>query len=604
MKKRLLSALLAVVLTLSVTVPAFAVNYSDLKNHWAKEYMEDLAAKGLLSGYTDGTMKPDKNITAGETLTFLSRMYSVSELEAEYIHSDYEDTVKSIVPTTYSWAYKNLEICLAAGIISKDELRSINLSAEIQKEKLAVFLIRAMQLTSEAQALKDVKLSFADADKVSADCRGSIAELVALKIAKGDDKNNFSPASSVTRAVASTMISRALDYLKANNKTLVIEEYKGLAKQEGIITAVNGATLEVCGFDGLTREYAVSSDANVTVNKVSKPLVTEHVGSYAMLLIKNNTVVRVSVDSNSNVKWVQGKATAVYSSYLYLDIATVGTNTYYPIPEAAVVTKNGQASALYALEANKDFVSIKLVNNVVSEIKATTKSGVLSGTVTDISFGTTVTFKMTDSNGIKYSFLFSIGDLPEIRRGDRVVTIDRIKVGNKITLKYDECKVKSIAVEGSENTITGQLTSFTASTTGTVWVITTDGVKKSYTVDEDAAVYNGKTLISLSDVHAGDQVTVVVYDDIITEVNLISSTSSSTKATGTVLKVDTANKLITILTASEKLEYINTSAVASVIDAKTGYTTYISNITINSKITAYGAYTDGKTFAAKSIIIE
>ncbi len=135
-------------------------------------------------------------------------------------------------------------------------------------------------------------------------------------------------------------------------------------------------------------------------------------------------------------------------------------------------------------------------------------------------------------------------------------------------------------------------------------MITTDGVKKSYTVDEDAAVYNGKTLISLSDVHAGDQVTVVVYDDIITEVNLISSTSSSTKATGTVLKVDTANKLITILTASEKLEYINTSAVASVVDAKTGYTTYISNITINSKITAYGAYTDGKTFAAKSIIIE
>lgn len=606
MKKRLLSALLAVIMVLSVSVSAFAATYSDLKNHWAKEYMEELAAKGIFSGYTDGTMKPDKNITAGETLALLSRLYTVSELEGEYIKADYGETVKSIVPANYSWAYGNLEICLASGIISVEELKSINLSAEIKKERLAVYLVRALQLTSEAEALKDVKLSFADADKVSQDCRGSIAELVMLKIAKGDDKNNFAPASSVSRAVAATMISRSLDYLKTNSKTLVIEEYKGLSKQEGIITAVNGAALEVCCFDGLTREFAVSSNSVINVNKKPKALGSEYIGSYVVLAVRDGTVTRVDIESNPAIRWTQGKLTAVSNNYIYMETANATTNATasYQIPSNASITKNGQTVAPASLEANRDFVSVKLVNGVVTGITATTKSGSLSGTVTDLSYGTTVTLKMTDSSGTKLCFRFGIGELPEIKRGDRVITIDRLKTGNKITLRYEECRVKTITVEGAENTVTGVLSSFTSSTTGTVWVIDVNGTKKSYNVDDDAAVYNGKTLISLSDVRAGDQISVVIYDNTITEVSLISSSSSATKATGTVLKVDTANKLITILTASEKLEYINTSNVVSVVDARTGNTTYVSSITVNSKITAYGTYTDAKTFAAKSIIIE
>mgnify|MGYP000985116379 FL=1 len=75
MKKRVLSVILAVVIALSVSVPAFAVSFTDLEGHWSKPYMTDLAAKGYLSGYGDGTIKPDNNITACETLALLSRFY-------------------------------------------------------------------------------------------------------------------------------------------------------------------------------------------------------------------------------------------------------------------------------------------------------------------------------------------------------------------------------------------------------------------------------------------------------------------------------------------------------------------------------------------------
>jgi len=108
----------------------------------------------------------------------------------------------------------------------------------------------------------------------------------------------------------------------------------------------------------------------------------------------------------------------------------------------------------------------------------------------------------------------------------------------------------------------------------------------------------------LSDIHPGDSVSVVVYDNTITEISLLTSSASSTRVSGTVLKVDTANSLITILTASEKLVTIKTSSVVSIIVASTGNYTNLSAVATNSKLTAYGTYSDSKTFAAKSIIIE
>jgi hypothetical protein len=72
MKKRIVSAILVLFLMVSVSIPALAVEYPDLKGHWAEKYMKDLAERGYLSGSNNG-MRPDAQITAVETLALLSR---------------------------------------------------------------------------------------------------------------------------------------------------------------------------------------------------------------------------------------------------------------------------------------------------------------------------------------------------------------------------------------------------------------------------------------------------------------------------------------------------------------------------------------------------
>ncbi len=607
MKKRVLTSIMVIVLIISLAVPAFAATYSDLKNHWAKTYMEALADSGYMTGYSDGTMKPDKSITYAEALALFSRLYTLTDLQSKMIDTDYGSTVKAEVPATLSWAYKNVEICLAAGIITESELKSVDLSAAISREQISVYLVRAVQLTSQANALSSVSLSFTDAASISSGSVGSIAELVTIGIVKGDEKNNFLPKSTVTRAVVATMVYRTLDYLKTKNTTLSIPAYVGMTQSEGIIRSVSGSTFELSGFDGLTRVYTLASTGKVTVNDAAGTLSSTYINCKATITTKSGAVTNIDIESASSADWIQGAVTSVSSSTSSGTITVTkqdSTVNSYNVPATAKITRAG-ATAVFTSVVKFDFVTLKVVGGNVSELYAVSGDKTLAATVKDVTYGTTVSMKAADSDGTIYSFQFLISSLPSIKRGDATVTIDRIKAGGNVTLTIDDCKVTKIVIEGSENSINGVVTSITTSTGGTAWVISTaGGTTTSYTLDENVTAYSGTTEINISKVAVGDTVAIVAYEDVITEVKLVSSASTTTKVTGTVLDVNTNNAIVTILTADKKLVYINVKSTSSILNVKTGSNLYYSGIVVGSSLVAYGDYTDSRNFAAKSIIIE
>lgn len=607
MKKRIVSVMMLLVLIISVSVPALAAGYKDLEGHWAKEYMLDLAEKGYMTGY-DNAMRPNANITASETLVLLSRFYKPSDAETALIQSDYQAIVSSSVPASFSWAYKNLAVCLAAGIVTESELKTMNLGTEMKKEQLSFYLVRALQLTAEAQALSGAALAFTDAQMISERCRGSVAELVAIKIVGGDDTGQFLPQSSVTRAIAATMVSRALDYLQKNNKVLAVEAYKGMSRLEGIITSVGVGKLSIRPFDGMIREYTVPAATQVTVNGASQVLNALYVGCSAVVSIKNGAVVKAAIVSDAHISWVQGAVSTVSASsgikYLYVRDLSTGATTSNVIPSAAVCSREGVSIDPTSIKEG-DFVSIKKDRGVVTRVEAVSGSRELSGVISEIDYGTISTLKIMDNAGTKYLFMLDINRLPQILRGSTPISIDRLKAGGTVTVMTERGEVKTIVSTGTETTLTGELTSISTTKNGTTWVITADdGIVSSLVLDENAGAYSGTKTILLSDIKVGDRVSVVVYNNIITEVNLNSSVSSSDKVSGAVLAVDAANKVITILTPSGKLVYINISSLVSIINSATGWSVALSGITPDSQIVAYGAYSDSTHFNAVSIIIE
>ncbi len=607
MKKRAMALALCFALIFSLGMPAFAAAYSDLEGHWARKYIEDLAAKGLMSGYDDGTIRPENNITVCETLALLSRFYSPDTLQDELIQSDYKDFISANVPSSISWAYDEIAVCLAAGIINQSELKSLDLTKTIQKEALSVFLVRAMKMEKTASSLKDVALSFADAGKINDSFKPHVAVLVSLGVVNGDNNNNFNPKSSVTRAVAAKMVSVSLEYLQKNGVALTLESYAELSRREGIIESVSGMEISFRGLDGLLRIIAIPSEAAVKVNGASGALSSDYAGCYARITSSRGNVIKVDIESSSSVKWVQG---TLKDLAFYTDATTVyikdktDSESVYTVSGSAEITQSGSTVAVASLTKGF-FLTLRCENNIATRIVSVSGDASISGTVSQISFGTTVTLQVADESGMKYSFSFGISNLPEVTRGGRTVTIDRVKAGDSVGLTVKNCAVTAIALADNGLTVSGELTSIVNNATGTSWTIKkSDGSSVTYMLDETVTVTNGTSTIKLSDIKVGDTVSVVVYGSTITEISLKSSAVvSGSQISGSVLLVNSTDGVITLLTSSGKLVYISSSSLRWIIYASTGTSIGLSVLPTGSNIVAYGEYSGSSNFAAKVIII-
>lgn len=82
--RHMIALLLALVLTLALGTPAFAAEFSDVPaTHYAHDAIQTAAAKGITSGYADGTFKPNNPVTKGQFAVMVARAFFPEEL-AEY----------------------------------------------------------------------------------------------------------------------------------------------------------------------------------------------------------------------------------------------------------------------------------------------------------------------------------------------------------------------------------------------------------------------------------------------------------------------------------------------------------------------------------------
>ncbi|WP_368271713.1 S-layer homology domain-containing protein, partial [Intestinimonas butyriciproducens] len=170
---RLLSCALALAVTVSaLALPASAATaFPDIQSHWAKSYIEEMTDANMFKGYEDGTFKPENKLTTAEALALCARAVGLDENTSAEIADDYKEAVDDVLDGSQSWFYREFAICLAAGILTESDLKSLTqsgaLTKPIVKEDLAVYLIRAMQLGPMSERLSSYPMSFDDTASIS-----------------------------------------------------------------------------------------------------------------------------------------------------------------------------------------------------------------------------------------------------------------------------------------------------------------------------------------------------------------------------------------------------------------------------------------------------
>lgn len=171
-----------------------ATTLSDINNHWAKGNIEKLIATGAVSGYPDGTFKPDKTITRAEFASILCNVFK------------FEDKGNNIFADTKEhWAKENISKAASAGVVSGYDKYNFGPDDLITREQMAVMIARAINLAPIQE-----ELNFHDNDRISSWAKPSMAIVNKQGIMTGYPDNTIKPQGKASRAEAITVIVNAL----------------------------------------------------------------------------------------------------------------------------------------------------------------------------------------------------------------------------------------------------------------------------------------------------------------------------------------------------------------------------------------------------------
>jgi len=191
-RKKLLILLLILLCSIQST---FAGTFKDTEAYpWAEEAIENMVNNGYISGYTDGTFRPEKEITRAEFVSVINKMNQLTEA-SELSFTDVKST---------HWAYEQIKIAVAAGYINGYPDGSFRPDALITKEQVAAMFnnLYAFDTASSPHLIKDLS-------KVSPWAVQAVVNVVSNEVMQLDSEGKFNgkvPAKRVDTVLSMNQI--------------------------------------------------------------------------------------------------------------------------------------------------------------------------------------------------------------------------------------------------------------------------------------------------------------------------------------------------------------------------------------------------------------
>jgi hypothetical protein len=171
---------------------------TDITGHWAEANINRLVKSGVISGYPDGTFKPDNSISRAE---FVSIIVNALKLEPK--------TGKVFEDTADHWAKDAISTAAGYGIVNGYDSANFGPDDKITREQMAVVIDNALKLNNIAGGK-----TFADQNEISTWAKDAVARSNQNGIFTGYPDNTFRPQANASRAETAIVILNALYKIK------------------------------------------------------------------------------------------------------------------------------------------------------------------------------------------------------------------------------------------------------------------------------------------------------------------------------------------------------------------------------------------------------
>lgn len=180
---------------------SFAATFSDIENHWSKSYVEKVSTYKAVSGYPDGTFKPDGSIKRIEFIAIIVNSQGVD--------------VRATLQDEY-WGHPFIEAALEGGLVRSNEYGTMDESTfnkNISREEMASIVVNAYTKSGKLPdpvVLNEASSRLSDMDTVSPRYFENAVASVAMDFISGYSDGTFAPKQYASRAEATVLSYKLL----------------------------------------------------------------------------------------------------------------------------------------------------------------------------------------------------------------------------------------------------------------------------------------------------------------------------------------------------------------------------------------------------------
>ncbi|MFA9422065.1 MAG: S-layer homology domain-containing protein [Sedimentibacter sp.] len=190
------------------------LEFTDVAQHWAKEAVNDMGSRMIISGTGNNAFEPDRDITRAEFATIVVRALGLEPEIGENNFNDVDDE---------EWFNDYINSANSYNIISGYGNGQFGPTDMITREQAMTIIARATKITGLKTELTETEInnlldSFEDSSQISDYAKENIAACLKAGIVSGRDGNLIACQDNITRAEVATVVRNMLIESELINK--------------------------------------------------------------------------------------------------------------------------------------------------------------------------------------------------------------------------------------------------------------------------------------------------------------------------------------------------------------------------------------------------
>ncbi len=475
--KRIISLFITVMLVVGMVSTVSAASFPDLeaRHSWAEDAIDSMVGRGILKGYTDGTFKPDRAVTHMETLIIAARIMGVDEDENEEYREVAIKQYDSVL-ASYDITYKaEVAYLLYTGVLAPDELSNyISNSTKdqpLKRYEAAIMLTKLVGGEKDALANSVIVLDFADASSIPSSAKAYVKYVSECGLMNGMEDNRFVPSGELTRAMISTVMYRAEEYMDTNTVEGTVES-----------KADASVTLSV---KGVSKSIELPEDVMIKIDGKSVDLSDVAIGQYLRVHYQDKEIRYIDGVTSNLYQTVSGTIStmAEVSGAKKISLkSSAGVQTYTISPNACIYYVDNKIST-YADIKTGMYATITVQGGYITELSVETGSKKITGTLQGVVVSSNdVIAVIENKDGTEAEYIFN--EDARIIRNDASSDFRSLAVGDSVTITLVNGGIDSLIATSSSSSVTGTITKIVIASNSEL-TIKTATAENTYSITAD-----------------------------------------------------------------------------------------------------------------------